>query len=125
MNYLNNFYFKMLVKSAKMTNNMNNDKIFKDVISYFKDTTPIILPHVWLSNGQGATWYERYKWNEVYCKLIQERFIKDTIALIKKVKNVDVKEEFVKNAFTQHQIFNRIFRPNGLFSDCYNKFYYR
>lgn len=125
MNYLNNFYFKMLVKSAKMTNNMNNDKIFKDVISLFKDTAPMILPHVWLSNGYGAKWCECYKWNEVYSKLIQERFIKDTIALIRKVKNVDVEEEVVKNAFVKHQILNRIFRPHGLFSDCYNKFYYQ
>lgn len=119
MNYLNNFYFKMLVKSAKMTNNMNNDKTFKDVILYFKDTDPMILPHVWLSNGQDD------KWNEVYSKLIQERFIKDTIALIKKVKNVDVEEEIVKKAFVKHQVFNRVFRPHGLFSDCYNKFYYQ
>ena len=78
MNHLKNFYFKMLVKSAKMTNNMNNDKMFKDVILYFKDTAPMILPHVWLSNGQDT------KWNEVYCKLIQERFINDTIKLVKK-----------------------------------------
>ena len=118
MNHLNNFYFKMLVKSAKMTNNINNDKIFKEVILYFRDTDPMILPHVWL-NGQDA------KWNEVYCKLIQERFIKDTIALIKKVKHVDVEEEIVKKAFIKHQIFNSVFRPHGLFSDCYNKFYYQ
>lgn len=119
MNHLNNFYFKMLVKSAKMTNNMNNDKVFKYVILFFQDTAPMILPHVWLSNGQDA------KWNEIYSKLIQERFIKDTIALIRKVKNVDVEEEVVEKAFVKHQVFNRVFRPHGLFSDCYNKFYYQ
>lgn len=121
MKHLNNFYFKMLVKSAKMTHNMNNNNVFKDIMSYFKDDAPLILPHVWLNNSK----YSNLEWNEVYLKLIQERFIKDTIALMRKVKNVDVEEEIVKKAFVKHQIFSCIFRPHGLFSDCYNKFYYQ
>lgn len=119
MNHLNNFYFKMLVKSAKMTNNMNNDKIFKDVILYFQDTAPMILPHVWLSNGQNA------KWNEVYCKLIKDHFIKETIYLVKSIKNIDINYHIVEDSFDRRTICRRIFIDNGLYDDEYNKFYYK
>lgn len=121
MEHLNNFYFKMLVKSAKMTHNMNNNEVFKDIMSQFKDTSPIILPHVWLNNYQ----YTNHKWSEVYLKLIKERFIKDTMTLIKKLKNIDIEEKVVENAFNRRTVFNTVFRSNGLYSDSYNKFYYQ
>lgn len=121
MKHLNNFYFKMLVKSAKMTHNMNNDNVFKDIMSHFKDTSPMILPHVWLNNHQ----YSNHKWSEVYLKLIKERFIKDTITLIKTLTNIDIEEEIVEKAFNNCTVFKTVFRNNGLYSDSHNKFYYQ
>lgn len=121
MKHLNNFYFKMLIKSAKMTHNMNNDNVFKDIMSYFTDTNPMILPHVWLNNHQ----FYHPKWNDVYLKLIKERFIKDTITLIKTLKNIDIEEEIVEKAFDRRTVFNTVFRNNGLRTDFYNKFYYQ
>jgi hypothetical protein len=117
MKHLNNFYFKMLIKSAKMTHNMNNDNVFKDIMSYFTATNPMILPHVWLNNSQ----YCNRKWNDVYLKLIKERFIKDTITLIKTLKNIDIEEEIVETAFNRRTVLNTVFRN----TDSYNKFYYQ
>lgn len=111
----------MLIKSAKMTHNMNNDNVFKDIMSYFTDTNPMILPHVWLNNHQ----FYHPKWNDVYLKLIKERFIKDTITLIKTLKNIDIEEEIVEKAFDRRTVFNTVFRNNGLRTDFYNKFYYQ
>ena len=111
----------MLVKSAKMTHNMNNDDVFKTIMSHFKHTSPIILPHVWLNNYQ----YSSRKWSEVYLKLIKERFIKDTITLIKTLKNIDIEEEIVEKAFNRRTVFQTVFKDNGLSPSSHTKFYYQ
>ena len=74
--YLNNFYFKMLVKSAKMTGNLNNFNVFNAVLAEFKEyemgLIPNNLPHVWIANHVCNE-----KWNEVFINLIRNRFIND------------------------------------------------
>lgn len=74
--YLNNFYFKMLIKSAKMTRNLDNCKVFKSVLAEFKEyemgLIPENLPYVWVANHVCDE-----KWNEVFINLIRNRFIND------------------------------------------------
>ena len=119
MEYLNNFYFKMLVKSAKMTHNLNDKNTFNEIIGYFNAAEPTILPHVWL------TYHIEKKWREVYLKLIKDHFIKDTIYLVKSVANVDIDYNIIEHSFNARTIFSAIFATNGLYGDKYNKFYYK
>lgn len=117
MNYLNNFYFKMLVKSAKMTNNLNQTRQFKEIIEFFQTDSPEILPHVWLSTYN--------KWDRVYTMLIEKRFINDTIKLVKNVRNINLNPNDVKQAFYEHRVCSSIFYPNKIFDDKFNEFYYK
>ena len=116
MNYLNNFYFKMLVKSAKMTNNLNQTSKFKEIIEFFQTDSPEILPHVWLST------YD--KWDRVYTMLIEKRFINDTIKLVKNIRNINLNPNDVKKAYYEHRVSGNIFYPNRIFDDKFNEFYY-
>jgi hypothetical protein len=117
MNYLNNFYFKMLVKSAKMTNNLNQRRKFKEIIKYFQTDSPEILPHVWLDTHD--------KWDSVYTMLIEKRFINDTIKLVKNIRNINLNPNDIKRAFDEHTVFGSIFYPNRIFDERFNEFYYK
>lgn len=117
MKHLNNFYFKMLIKSAKMTNNLNQASKFKEIIELFQTDSPEILPHVWLSTND--------KWDRVYTTLIEKRFINDTIKLVKNVCNINLTPNDIKRAFDEHMVFGNIFYPNQIFDDKFNEFYYK
>ena len=107
----------MLVKSAKMTNNLDKHEIFKNIIQYFEYDEPSILPHVWLSSEN--------EWNIVYTMLIEKRFIQDTITLVKNIKNINLNPKDVQRAFYDHRIGGSIFFPCGMYDDSFNKFYYQ
>ena len=109
----------MLVKSAKMTHNLNDKNTFNSIIGYFNATEPMILPHIWLP------YHIEKKWREVYLKLIKDHFIKETIYLVKSIKNIDINYHIVEDSFDRRTICRRIFIDNGLYDDEYNKFYYK
>ena len=79
----------------------------------------MIFPHVWL------TYHTEKKWREVYLKLIKDHFIKETIYLVKSVKNIDINYHIVEDSFERRTIFSAIFATSGLYGDEYNKFYYK
>lgn len=118
MSYLNNFYFRMLIKSAKMTKNINNKKEINNIIKLFYDKEPLILPHTWM------TYCIDEKWNITYLKLIKKRFIQDTILLVKKLKKIEISEQIVEECFDKRAIFQNIFEKYDLKRDTTNIFYY-
>lgn len=103
--YLHNFYFKMLVKSAKMTGNLNNFKVFKSVLAEFKEyevgLIPNNLPYVWVAN-----YVCNEKWNEVFINLIRNRFINDLKHLLQ--PHIDKGSKYKEQDFFEHELKQRI-----------------
>jgi len=103
--YLNNFYFKMLVKSAKMTGNLNNFKVFTSVLGEFKayevGLNPNNLPYVWVANHA-----DNEKWNKVFINLIRNRFINELKHFLKPY--IDKGSKYKDEDFFEHELNQKI-----------------
>ena len=78
LNLKNNFYFKMFVKACKICgfNDIKLDKIIIEEISLF-DENFAKLPHLIFCQGKSK------EFADVYCSLIIEQYLKDTVSLLK------------------------------------------
>lgn len=119
--YLNNFYFKMLVKSAKMTGNLDNFNVFKSVLAEFKEyeigLIPENLPYVWVANHACNE-----EWNEVFINLIRNRFINDLKHFLKPY--IDRKSIYDNQDLFDHELKERIenYRVMGFVSLITNSY---